>query len=319
MSKYELDVIVPVYNVEDYLTKCVESILAQSFQNFRLILVDDGSTDNSGAICDGFAERDDRIVVLHKKNGGLSSARNAGLDISDAPYICVIDSDDYIDERMFEELYRAIDENQADISLCNFRYVYSDGDRPDNVGEEQLPIENELISGLDALKKLYTPYGYYYVVAWNKMYSKRLFEKIRYPEGRYHEDEFVVHEIFYMCKKIACVKKPMYYYVQRSGSIMAQKKEKLSYDAVDAFHARRRFFHDKHLRYREMEAETLIWVNTLKIAEQKFAYQDTKTISHMIRQLWGLLYHLPWNNTLNYKEKLALVIRLGRAQWQYIR
>ena len=319
MNKYELDVIVPVYNVERYLSKCVESILAQTFCDFRLILVDDGSTDRSGELCDQFAELDSRITVIHKENGGLSSARNAGLDISEAPYICLIDSDDYIESVMFDELYRAITDNQADMSICNFRYVYIDCDEPNSSQDIYLPIKNTVLLGGDALKELYTQYGYYYVVAWNKMYSKKLFEEIRYPIGKYHEDEFVIHELFYKCDKIACVQKPMYNYVQRSGSIMAQKNEKQSYDVIEAFHARRIFYHNNHLRKREMEAETLIWVNTLKIVETSDGYQDKKTVARFVRKLWGLIYYLPQNATLNYKEKIALVIRLFRAQLRYIR
>ena len=119
-----ISIIVPVYNVESYLERCINSILNQTFKNFELILVDDGSTDKSGEICDSFAGYDKRIRVIHKKNGGLSSARNVGLDVSIGKYIGFVDSDDWIDEFMYEKLYRNMIKTKSDIVICNFSRVY---------------------------------------------------------------------------------------------------------------------------------------------------------------------------------------------------
>ena len=127
MKNLLVSVIVPIYNVEKYLRKCVDSILNQTYKNLEIILVDDGSPDNCGNICDEYALSDSRIRIIHKKNGGLSDARNAGLDIARGNYILFVDSDDYIDETMVEKLYEALEKEKAEMSLCSFVYVNDDG------------------------------------------------------------------------------------------------------------------------------------------------------------------------------------------------
>lgn len=122
----EISIIVPIYNVAQYLHKCVDSILAQTFTNFEVILVDDGATDNSGAICDAYAEQDSRVKVIHKVNGGLSDARNAGIEVAQAPYLGFIDSDDYISREMFQLLHDDIVREQADLAICGIYDVYGD-------------------------------------------------------------------------------------------------------------------------------------------------------------------------------------------------
>lgn len=211
----KISVIVPVYKVEQYLNKCVDSIICQTYKNLEIILVDDGSPDRCGEICDEYAKKDDRVKVIHKKNGGLSDARNAGLDISTGDWIGFVDSDDYINPDMYEKLLCSAKENDADISLCSYKYV-GDGEYDNNS-----PVKTEVISGKDILfRKMNQKKSYYWVVAWNKLYKSHLFNEIRYPYGKLHEDEFTIHEIFYGVKKVACVSESLYNYLQRDNSIV---------------------------------------------------------------------------------------------------
>lgn len=221
MSKPLISIIVPVFNVENYLEKCIESIIAQTYQNIEIILVDDGSEDNSGRICDKFAKEDSRIVVIHKKNGGLSTARNAGIDIAKGFFIGFIDSDDYVSVDFCEILLQAIINEKADMAICNFLSV---DENYNSIQENNtnLPIKNSCVNADEFMKGYCGEFGWYYVIACNKLYKKSLFNSLRYPIGKQHEDAFLIHRLTYQCNKIACVQYPLYYYVQRKGSIMSQ-------------------------------------------------------------------------------------------------
>ena len=236
-----ISIIVPVYNVEKYLNRCIESILKQTYESFELILINDGSTDNSGNICDEYSENDNRIKVIHKENGGLSSARNAGIKAANGEHIVFVDSDDYVHEKMVEDLYKSIIENESDMALCNFTYVNELGDELEDRNVES-PINNEILTSYDALNRLSSSKSWYYVIACNKLYKKTLFDDIEFPYGKCHEDEFVAHKIFDKCKTISCIKKPLYYYVQRSDSIMGKQYTIKRLDAVEAFVNRTQYF-----------------------------------------------------------------------------
>lgn len=236
-----ISVICPVYNVEKYLPKCIESILSQTYENLEVILADDGSTDNSGKICDEYAEKNGRIMVIHKENGGLSDARNAGIDAANGAYIFFVDADDYIQNDTIEKLYNRIIKDGSDMAICNFKYVdenYSD------IPEKNIktPINDELLSTRECLMKLGGFKHWYYAVAWNKLYKRELFKDIRFPKGKSHEDEFVAHYIIGKCGSVSCVKEPLYYYVQRTGSIMAESiSMKRLQDASEALFDRARY------------------------------------------------------------------------------
>lgn len=249
-----ISIIVPIYSVEKYLHKCVDSIINQTYQNLEIILVDDGSPDKCGEICDEYEKKDSRIKVIHKENGGLSDARNAGIDAAKGEYLAFIDSDDYIALNMIETLHNSISKDKSDLALCDFMYVYEDYNEIEKI-KISSPIKNELISGRDALKKLVESKNWYYVIAVNKLYRKKLFENIRFPKGKQHEDEFVVHRIFDKCNRISCIEKPMYFYVQRSFSIMNSSYSVKRLDAAEAYLDRIRFFIDEDLN--EMAEKTL--------------------------------------------------------------
>ncbi len=214
-----LSIIVPIYNVEAYLPRCIDSILAQTYTDFELILVDDGSPDNCPSICDEYAEKDSRIIVIHKENGGLSSARNAGLDIAQGDYIGFVDSDDFIHPQMYERLMESLTDNNADISICNFERVNEAG----NPISDLYPLlTSSVSSGINILRD-FKKSGYLniqYIVVVNKVFSRDLWNNIRFPIGRIHEDEFVAHHLLGASKCVSSINEQFYYYRQTSGSIM---------------------------------------------------------------------------------------------------
>lgn len=235
----EISIIVPVYNVEEYLEKCIESILNQTFKNFELILVDDGSTDKSGKICDKYEKIDNRIKVIHKNNEGQSSARNAGLDIACGKYIGFVDSDDSIHPRMYEILYDLIQNHNADISCCNYRETY----KTINKDYEEISLDKIIkMDNIQAVNSLYDKdIGIRLVVAWNKLYNRDLFNDTRYEVGKIHEDEYIAHRLLYKCKKVVYLNAELYYYLQREGSIMSQTSYKRKVDRLLAHSDRMKF------------------------------------------------------------------------------
>lgn len=218
MSNPKISIIVPVYQVEKYLKTCVNSIQNQTYTNIQIILVDDGATDESPMICNRLAEEDERILVIHKKNGGLSDARNAGLQAAVGQYIGFVDSDDYIHPEMYEILLRRMEEDQSDISICEYKRIKENDLKLDN--KVETIISNRCFSREEFIEELLKPYGGHFVVVWNKLYNKELFRALKFPIGKQHEDEFIIHRIIAQCKKITYVENQLYYYRQRRGSIM---------------------------------------------------------------------------------------------------
>ena len=230
-----VSVIVPVYKVEPYLDRCVASILAQTYPNLEVILVDDGSPDNCPALCDAWAQRDARIRVIHKKNGGQSDARNVGLDAASGAYISFVDSDDYIAENFIETLYDLLHEYHTDISAVHWKLVYADAP------EVPAPLSSRnvtLFQGADAIRELFTE-DTYACYAWNKLCKRELFDTIRFPVGRVMEDLGIAHKILFDAGQIVYSDEPLYYYYQRDSSILHTDcvKFKLSGEFYGAFSA----------------------------------------------------------------------------------
>ena len=223
-----LSIIVPVYDVERYLPKCMDSILAQTFTDFELILVDDGSPDNCPALCDAAAAKDARIRVIHQKNGGLSAARNAGLDAARGAWIGFVDSDDYIAPEMYEAMYHAVQSTGADLALCDYAEVDEAGAPCQSM---HIRLEKKDFTGRDLLKNATDST---IQPAWNKLYRRDVFAQLRYPEGKLNEDLFLIPEICLNTQKAVVVPKALYYYVQRGGSIMNGNKTLRHFDAAEA-------------------------------------------------------------------------------------
>ena len=210
-----ISVIIPVYNIENYVRACIESVCAQTYKDLEIILVDDGSSDNSGAICDEYAKKDARIRVIHKQNGGLSAARNDGIEAAKGKYLAFVDGDDYVEPEMYERLYKALMENDAEMSICSFRYVGGMEERNDKI-----EIRDEVLTGQEILlKKRMSPRAWGWVYAWNKLYKRELFETLRYPVGMAHEDDYVAQDLFWDIKRVVSISYRGYNYVQRATSI----------------------------------------------------------------------------------------------------
>ena len=215
-------VIIPVYKVERYLDACVESVVRQSYADLEILLVDDGSPDRCPALCDAWAEKDPRIKVIHRENGGLSAARNSGIDAAMGEFLLFVDSDDLLEPDAVRRAVDAQRKQDADLVIFNLTYV-DEANRPlpqpDFSGfTDEILDEDGVWQRCFALAET----RIYYVVAWNKLYRRSLFQHLRYAPGKRYEDQFLLPHLLAQCKTIACLAAPGYRYVQRSGSIMAQ-------------------------------------------------------------------------------------------------
>ena len=221
-----ISVIVPVYKVEKYLHKCVDSILVQTFRDFELFLVDDGSPDSCGKICDEYAEKDDRIIVIHKENGGLSDARNVAIDRAKGDYLTFIDSDDYVAPDYLESLYYALSQTDSDIAITNIT-TFDENGQYDNEFY-RITDKIEVLEGKDIFSTIYRPN------ACAKLYKRYIFYDIRYPVGRLYEDAFVYYDVLSKANRIVLTGANSYYYLVRDDSIMRQEYKLAFTDIIDA-------------------------------------------------------------------------------------
>ena len=242
-----ISVIVPIYNVERYLEKCINSILHQTYRNLEVILVDDGSPDNCGKICDRYSDKDPRIKVIHKQNGGLSDARNKGIDVAEGEYLAFVDSDDAIMPEMIDKLYQRIVIDQSDMAFCGYKQV----DQKGNILSE-VCLPDYLLSGFDTLKESYEKNGVLYTIACNKLIKRQLFQNIRFPVGKYNEDEFTLYRIIDQCKLISILRDPLYIYVQRDNSITQESYSAKRLDGIEASYERYCYFKRKGGKYKEL-------------------------------------------------------------------
>ena len=222
-----ISIIIPVYKVEEYLEKCIESVLKQTYTNLQIILVDDGSPDNCGKICDEYAKKDSRIEVIHKANGGLSDARNVGISKAKGRYIGFVDSDDYIKEDMYEILLNLIKKYDADVSICNL-YDVIDGN--ECIRNKENGIRE--YSRIDILKEILLDKNIQ-SYAWNKLYKKELFDEIKYPIGKKYEDIGTTFYLFEKCNKIVVTSEPEYYYLKRADSLVNNVTESTILDYTE--------------------------------------------------------------------------------------
>lgn len=257
MRQPEISVIVPIYNVEPYLCRCVDSILNQTFRDIEVLLVDDGSPDGCGAICDEYAARDARVRVIHKKNGGLSSARNAGIDEAAGEWLAFVDSDDWMDLDMLEILHTAAIRHGAQIAECSYRRIY-----PDRV-EEETECTAACIEGtnVDALEGMYD-WRNFKPVAWNKLYRRSVIGDVRYPVGRLHEDEFTTYRFDWNAEKLVFVDASKYNYdCTRENSITTQAFRENHLDACFAMRERVDFLQQHGVdRLRKKAVDCYCWV-----------------------------------------------------------
>lgn len=246
MKKQEkISVIIPIYNVENFLPRCLDSIINSNYQNLEIILVDDGSTDSCSQICEEYKEKDSRIKVIHKSNGGLSDARNKGIDIATGKYISFVDSDDVVDEDMFSYLLNLLIDNKCDISVCNYT-TFSTMEPPQTKTNK---LDNPRIySREEALNILLKGKISHSDYAWNKLYKKELFKNIRYPRGRKMEDIGTTYKLYYKAKNIVIGDSIKYFYYQRKNSILGLNNYEIYKDNLELSIERYNFLKDNKVK-----------------------------------------------------------------------
>ncbi len=269
-----ISIIVPVYNVEPYLERCVHSILNQTYPNIEVILVDDGSPDKCPEMCDNLALLDKRIKVIHKKNGGLSDARNAGLDLAKGELIGFVDSDDYVHPAFYATLYKNMIDNDADLSMCDYKSV-------SGLDGEIFDYENttKVYNNIEALEMLFTYYCQVFVIVWNKLYRKEVFKDFRFDVGKIHEDEFISHKILHQSNKIVFSDARLYYYFQSPNSIIHSEFSKKKLHYAEAMESRLDYFQKYQLPdfYNKTLQRYCIWLLS-------FYYKNRSKMNRIIRK-----------------------------------
>ena len=321
-----ISIVVPIYNQEKYLEKCINSLLVQTYTELEIILVDDGSTDKSGAICDVFAQKDSRIKVIHKENGGLSDARNAGIDIARGEYIGFVDSDDYVAENIYEKMYNVLAENNADMVVCNCALIDSNNQL---IEEKKYQFIDQICSGMEIINgKFITEESYFLtVVAWNKLLRKEIFSVLRYPRGRYHEDEFIFHELYSQAARVICIDDKLYFYRQAEGTITDSKNVWYRLDRVEAMYERIKYcleagcfenilFFEKTMYY-SLEA-VLLSTNIDKENKKKM-----KQFLKMYKEVLFKLYYIRKINLIFLLDRYWFLVgpklrNLGKRVWRRV-
>ena len=238
MKNALVSVIIPVYNVREYLDDCIRSILKQTYGNLEIILVDDGSTDDSGVLCDKYAKNDARIRVIHKLNGGLSDARNAGLDVATGEWVQFVDSDDWLEPDCVETLLDLCQRFSVEMSICGIRIV-----RGSKAEEKQFFLSGDTV--YDARFALDVRNGCWNT-AWNRLCKRTLYDGIRFPKGMINEDEGTTYKLLYQCKKFAGTGRCLYDYRIRPNSIMTSSSRMSNLDQIYLFYEKYNFFLARH-------------------------------------------------------------------------
>lgn len=301
MDKPLISIVIPVYNVEEYLERCIYSIQHQTYQNLEIILVDDGATDQSGEICDMLAKKDARIQVIHKENGGLSSARNAGIKAASGEYVSFVDSDDTVELDMVEYLYKLIQKFHTNMSLCSHTVIFGQ-DKKLVLGNQQ----EECLSAERCIEKML----YHLDVdtsAWAKLYRKAIFDEIEYPVGKLFEDIGTTYKTFIKSGKIACGYFSKYNYFVRSTSIVRKEFSPRKFDLIemtDSMGAEviKRF---PFLRNAVLRRQVYARFSTLNQMEGVTAFQDEK--SELIRFINTHRRAVLLDWTAPFRDKIAII------------
>ena len=301
-----ISVIVPVYKVEKYIHRCVDSILGQTYTDFELILVDDGSPDNCGAICDEYAGKDSRVVVIHQENGGLSAARNAGIDWtfanSGSQWLTFIDSDDWVHPQYLEQLLQAAITNNCPVSACRLRKV-----------DRQIPFENIAAGGTvfdteDYVRNRSTDA----IPACGKLYRKKYFRNIRYPVGRLHEDEFTTYKLLFMSERVAVVENALYYYFTNSDGITQSEWAPKRLDALDACEERIGYF-QSHNNQTMVQHSIIMLLSYIHLAQSKIELiPDSKQ-----RKAYTVLLKRHVRKILKRHKDIAVLEMVGVYEFAY--
>ena len=310
-----ITIVVPVYKVENYLHRCIDSILNQTYTDFELVLVDDGSPDNCGKICDEYVEKDMRVFVIHQENGGLSAARNTGInwfyEQNRSDYITFVDSDDWLHPDYLKALINGIAENNVKISVCNYNRVTTESPH-----ENYVNVEYELTSPEDFLINHSWQYNY----AWGKLYHKDVFVDIRYPVGKNFEDTFTTYKALHKCEKIAYTDLQLYYYLRNEQGISHSPWNSSELVIFEAMQEQMQFYKEKRL-LKAFEKEFQLFVNhhayqIVRIKENKKDLKKNQATLKEIKQT--LRKHLKENRdkfnvhnmTYSYEAAYPIIMKL---------
>lgn len=282
-----ISVIIPIYKVEAYLDECIASVIAQTYSNLEIILVDDGSPDNCPQICDEWAAKDIRIRVIHKENGGLSDARNAGIDRSTGDYIAFVDSDDWIKPRMYESMLAALKRENADICACNILSCFPEHQTAWGCREYTTGSSEEILS------QLYRNTAYP-VSAWNKLYRRELWNDLRFPKGKICEDAFTTYLLVDKASKIVQIPEALYCYRIRENSIM-----------TSAF---------SHKRMDEEEA----WRRNYEFVQDKYPQLKKAAFDFYLQKVNGLIHTIPMDRRMEFAREYQMLYQIMKQNLGYI-
>lgn len=306
----KINITVPVYKVEEYLDRCVESLLNQTFTNFQLILVDDGSPDACGVMLDEYARRDSRIIVIHQQNGGLSAARNAGIELAlklgDCQWITFVDSDDWVHKDYLKYLYDACKKNNADVAVCGYYETSADKSQADEKAGDSIAVTPEDL-WCNYRGKRITEIDEYMVsptVAWGKLYRMELFKQIRYPFGKLHEDEFITYKILFSLDKIALVQSGLLYYFQNPQSIVGSRWNLKRLDCIEALKGQTDFFRKNRFENAHRYARISLYDNLIySINQLEYAGYRFKKVKYKFFFKHRLIKDLHYNHPIPAYEK----------------
>ncbi|HFI0403570.1 TPA: glycosyltransferase family 2 protein [Streptococcus suis] len=299
-----VSIIVPIYNVEKFLPRCIESICNQTYENIEILLINDGSTDGSEQICMDFMKRDSRIRYFLKENGGLSDARNYGIERACGKYLAFIDSDDFVESDFILRLYDALVQQNASVAIAGFSKVDENGTI---LKKELLENEELVLTGREVCKKLHSEKGQVFVVAWNKLYKKELFSNVQYAKGKIHEDEYIAYQLFYDLDRIAVVNDSLYYYVERQESITRTQMTDLRFECLIEYQLLRIDFfnskNDSELMTLNQQAFLLFVIQFLEQNRSGFVTPEKKA---RLRGLYTKIY----KELMNQNSKVHFLHRL---------
>lgn len=303
MNAAKVSIIVPVYKVEPYLDKCISSIVNQTYTNLEIILVDDGSPDQCPQMCDAWAEKDARIRVIHKKNGGLSDARNAGMAVATGEYIAFVDSDDWIAPDLYTHLYRRLTEDRSDISACGVQMVWEDGTPPRILTR----MGNHVLSKEEAMQAIIEE-SWLKQPVWYKLYKTNLIKDILFPVGKYHEDVFWSYQAVDKANKVSVSDYIGYYYLQRNDSIMGEEYSLRRLDAVEAKVQRHAYIKENFPALENLSAKDL-WFTCIYQGQMAVQNLDDESAERVIAYLEKKLERMPLPScTGNLKETVWLTM-----------
>lgn len=305
MTNELISIIVPVYKVEKYLERCVRSILNQSYRNLEIILVDDGSPDMCGQICDEMASLDNRIKVYHKENGGISDARNYGVERANGEYIGFVDSDDYIHERMYEELYKAIKKSSTLIVECGLTRIYKNKERPHYIGEDYFLVINR-----QGYLKEFLENKRVYGSVWCKLIHKDIAKRIKFPTGKIYEDAFYNLELIKHVDSYTLISGNYYYYYMREGSIVTKPFSPRNMDYIEIIEKIRDYTLKNFPSYKEQLFIRVGFAYISIFNELIFSYNYKKMKEYEIlkRKLINIRWELLKSSCTPKSLKLALIL-----------